>query len=201
MKSSNSCKLALLPPSFAWLLLSPLYNTSHSLCLSLCFYRVFLSCLHSDSLNKSVTTWYLIMTYHQMIQEGAAGMGMISKRTNKEACWKWKVRTRHQRFFIYDFKAHNTIVQFLSSFSFDPSSSPCYIHFPFLLQQLRDRKLYLISTWVKTLLNSWAFWHKSQTSASPKVKLKYDREKKRRGWSKEPRVLLGCMYGKCKSLQ
>ena len=66
---------------------------------------------------------------------------------------------------------------------------PCYIHFPFLLQQLRDRKLYLISTWVKTLLNSWAFWHKSQTSASPKVKLKYDREKKRRGWSKEPRVL------------
>ena len=128
-------------------------------------------------------------------------MGMISKRTNKEACGKWKVRTRHQRFFIYDFKAHNTIVQFLSSFSFDPSSSPCYIHFPFLLQQLRDRKLYLISTWVKTLLNSWAFWHKSQTSASPKVKLKYDREKKRRGWSKEPRVLLGCMYGKCKSLQ
>ena len=118
---------------------------------------------------------------------------MISKRTNKEACGKWKVRTRHQRFFIYDFKAHNTIVQFLSSFSFDPSSSPYYIHFPFLLQQLRDRKLYLISTWVKTLLNSWAFWHKSQTSASPKVKLKYDREKKRRGWSKEPRVLLDCM--------
>ena len=74
---------------------------------------------------------------------------------------------------------------------------PCYIHFPFLLQQLRDRKLYLISTWVKTLLNSWAFWHKSQTSASPKVKLKYDREKKRRGWSKEPSGL----HGKCKSLQ
>ena len=116
-------------------------------------------------------------------------MGMISKRTNKEVCGKWKVRTRHQRFFIYDFKAHNTIVQFLSSFSFDPSSSPCYIHFPFLLQQLRDRKLYLISTWVKTLLNSWAFWHKSQTSASPKVKLKYEREKRKGGAGQKK---LGC---------
>lgn len=66
---------------------------------------------------------------------------------------------------------------------------PCYIHFPFLLQQKRYRKLYLISTWVKTLLNSWAFWHKSQTSASPKVKLKYEREKRKGGAGQKK---LGC---------
>ena len=122
MKSSHSTKLVL-PTSFALLLLSPHYiqcHTSQSLCLSLCFYGVFLSCLHSDSLNKSVH----LISDHDLLSNDSrgAGMGRISKRTNKEAFGKWKVRTRHQRFFIYDFKAHNTIVQFLSSFSFDPSS-------------------------------------------------------------------------------